>query len=67
MLWFWLIVLVLSPAILYAIALATVPFWSWKCPRCRRRSLNRVGGYLWHGRKGGGSVSFYQCRHCFHA
>jgi hypothetical protein len=62
--WLLLILLVLSPAILYGIALMTVPLWRFRCPRCRRLGLKLLGSYVWDGRKRGGAVVFYECRRC---
>src|SRR5688500_18419374 len=62
--WFWLIAIALSPAILYAIALITAPFWRARCPACRRLALKVVGHYKWSGRECGGAVTFYQCQLC---
>jgi hypothetical protein len=61
--------LVLSPAILYGLALLFVAVYLGRCPRCHRRGLRRVGGYLWHGltaggQRSGGLVSFHLCRCC---
>jgi hypothetical protein len=65
----WLTALVLSPAIFYGILLLFVALYRGRCPRCHRRELRHVGGYLWDGRneqgvRSGGLVSFYLCRHC---
>ena len=65
----WITLLILSPAILYGIALLFVGFYRGRCPRCHRHGLRSVGGYLWDGRTPegqpcGGAVSFYLCRCC---
>ena len=61
---FWLIILVLSPAILYGGALIIARFYRERCRRCHRRGLKTVGGYLWDGERGGGAVTFYLCEKC---
>ena len=61
---FWGILLVLSPAILYGFALAFVAVYRGRCRRCHRHGLKTVGGYLWDGKHGGGSVRFYLCQKC---
>ena len=61
---FWAIILVLSPAILYGVALVFVGFYRGRCRRCHRHGLKTVGGYLWDGKHGGGAVTFYLCEKC---
>ncbi|MEM1445649.1 MAG: hypothetical protein AAGF84_06305 [Planctomycetota bacterium] len=62
--WLVLAIVVLSPAILYGVALLILPFWRSRCPLCRKRSLKMVGCYKWDGPDGGGLVSFYFCEQC---
>jgi hypothetical protein len=62
--WLWITLLVLSPAILYGIALLIVGVYRGRCRRCYRHGLRTVGGYIWDGENGGGAVSFYLCEKC---
>jgi ribosomal protein L40E len=61
---FWLIILILSPAILYCVALGSVAVYRGRCRKCHRHGLRTVGGYLWDGEQGGGLVTFYLCGKC---
>ena len=62
--WLWITLLVLSPAILYGIALLFVAVYRGRCRQCRRHGLWMVGGYKWDGEHGGGAVTFYLCEKC---
>ena len=62
--WLWISLLVLSPAILYGIALLFVAVYRGRCRRCHRHGLRMVGGYKWDGERGGGAVTFYLCEKC---
>jgi hypothetical protein len=61
---FWVITLVLSPAILYCIALAFIAVYRGRCRRCHRHGLKMAGGYKWDGKDCGGAVTFYLCEKC---
>jgi hypothetical protein len=62
--WLCLVLLVLSPAILYGLALLFVGVYRERCRRCHRHGLRMVGGYKWDGAHGGGAVTFYLCEKC---
>ena len=65
--WFLLITLVLSPAILYGIALLLIAVYQKRCPRCRKHGLRMVGAYLrdnWDNHIEGGMASYYLCHRC---
>jgi hypothetical protein len=66
---FWITVLVLSPAILYSLALVVIPAYRGRCRQCRKRGLRNVGSYKWDGAADdggacGGIVIFYSCQYC---
>ncbi len=66
--WLWATLLVLSPAILYAVALVLVAIrihiFPPRCPQCNRRTLRVAGGIRETYPTGKGTGSFYQCKRC---
>jgi len=68
MIWLWAILLVLSPAVLYALALALaairIHVLPPRCPACHRRSLRQAGAIRETYPTGKGTGSFYQCESC---
>ena len=60
----WIIALVFTPVILYAIALGYAALYRGMCSRCLRHGLRMVGGYRWDGPDCGGSIAYYQCEKC---
>lgn len=67
--WVWPALVVLSPAILYGIALVLIAAYRGRCHQCKRRGLCTVGSYKWDGvtedgRRCGGIVVFISCQSC---
>jgi hypothetical protein len=60
----WITLLVLSPAILYGIALLFFGVYRRRCRQCNHHGLRTVGSYKWDGEHGGGVVWFYLCEKC---
>jgi YHS domain-containing protein len=64
MIYLWIVLVVLSPAILYAIALLHTALYRGLCSHCHQRGLKMAGAYKWDGKKSGGGTSFYFCEKC---
>lgn len=62
-------ILITAALVIYGIAAVFYTLHQWRCPRCRRYGLRRVGGYIWSSRNRQGirshdEIAFFYCRRC---